>query len=116
MWTKEQARMYYIKNSDRLKKIANKNNKLRRERNRKALLEYLLAHHCIDCGEKDIVLLEFDHKKLRGRKNPCITSLINGSTWDVISKEITLCDIRCANCHTRKTAKQFNWWRLKYSK
>jgi hypothetical protein len=29
-----------------------------------------------------------------------------------IKEEIEKCDVRCANCHTRRTAHQFGWWVL----
>ena len=30
-------------------------------------------------------------------------------TWPTVEAEIAKCDIRCANCHRRRTAAQFNW-------
>ena len=32
---------------------------------------------------------------------------------DTLKKEIDKCEIRCANCHRRKTAKQFNFYKTK---
>jgi hypothetical protein len=29
-----------------------------------------------------------------------------------VKNEIEKCDVRCANCHRRKTAKDFNWYKL----
>lgn len=72
--------------------------------------EYLLAHPCIDCGESDIVVLEFDH--CRGDKKLAVASMIHRNySWKVVLEEIGKCDVRCANCHRRKTAKERNHYR-----
>jgi len=81
-----------------------------RKRNRDFLLEYLLIHPCVDCGEDDPIVLDFDHVK--GKKFKNVGRLcINGFSTDSIKKEIDKCDVRCANCHRRKTAKEFGWYK-----
>ena len=67
---------------------------------------YLEAHPCIDCGENDPVVLEFDH--VRGVKRDTISKLKTISI-DAVAREIQKCVVRCANCHRRRTAKQFKW-------
>ncbi len=81
-----------------------------RDGNRKKLLAYLLEHPCVDCGESDPVVLEFDH--VRGEKRFTIARAVSGSTrsWKLIKIEIDKCEVRCANCHVRRTAKQFGWY------
>jgi len=65
------------------------------------LIEYLLAHPCVDCGETDIVVLEFDHV---GEKLDDVSTLANGGrSWERIKTEIEKCEVRCANCHRKKT-------------
>jgi len=67
--------------------------------------DYLKTHPCVDCGETDPVVLEFDH---RGDKERLIgRSVALGCSIETISKEVEKCDVRCANCHRRKTAKDF---------
>jgi hypothetical protein len=64
---------------------------------------YLLGHPCVDCGERDPLLLEFDH---RAQKRAGIMELMRKhATWAEILAEIEKCDVRCANCHRRKTAR-----------
>ena len=75
---------------------------------------YLRAHKCIDCGEADILVLEFDHR-ISTDKYKDISKLIKGRyTIKKIITEIAKCDVRCANCHRRKTARDTNSWRLKF--
>jgi hypothetical protein len=72
------------------------------------LLEYFKTHACVDCGESDPLVLEFDH--VRGQKKRAIQDLVNrGYRWQTISQEIDKCEVRCANCHSRKTAKEFGY-------
>lgn len=71
--------------------------------------EYLATHPCVDCGETDIVVLEFDHQR---DKVGAITVMVNKPCgWDTIKAEIEKCLVRCANCHRRKTAKEQGWYR-----
>ena len=72
------------------------------------VLQYLQEHPCVDCGEDDVVVLEFDH---RGDKENLISQLMFNGTLTTVQKEVAKCDVRCANCHRRKTAKDFSWWK-----
>jgi len=70
---------------------------------------YLKKHQCVDCGEKDPVVLEFDHFK---NKLIEVSKLVgNVSPFKKMGDEIDKCEIRCANCHRRKTAIQFGWYK-----
>lgn len=77
---------------------------MRRNRNiiRAFILDYLRTHPCVDCGETDPVVLEFDH--VRGEKH---FSIGKASTHNIglgrLQDEMTKCDVRCANCHRRRT-------------
>lgn len=83
-----------------------------RDRNRTLLLAYLLDHPCIDCGEPDPVVLEFDH--VRGTKAANVSMLVFGlKRWETILEEIAKCEVVCANCHRRRTARRANSFRLR---
>ncbi len=73
------------------------------------LREYFLTHPCIDCGESDITVLEFDHTGSEPKFKAVSHLITGGYAFDIIQEEIKKCEVRCANCHRRKTAKQFNW-------
>jgi hypothetical protein len=76
------------------------------ERNRAFLNEYLKAHPCVDCGESDLAVLDFDH--VNGKVME-ISRLVLYASVRRIVEEIERCEVRCANCHARRTAKQFGW-------
>ena len=77
---------------------------------RTALLEYLADKSCTDCGETDPIVLDFDHKD-RSTKFKNVARMLGGHySWKSIMVEIEKCDIRCANCHRRKTYVQFDCW------
>lgn len=103
----------YCKAHYRRNRVAhNKGRHQRKRGERRASQEfiwkYLETHECIDCGERDIVVLEFDH--VTGTKETEISILVaRGSTKEHIQRELAKCVVRCANCHRRKTAAQFNW-------
>lgn len=75
------------------------------------LMAYLRTHPCSDCGETDPLLLEFDHRD-GAEKIACVGALARGQNWRAVADEIAKCDVRCVNCHRRRTARQFGWSRL----
>lgn len=78
------------------------NNRNRAIRKRAYIEAYLETHTCIDCGESDKRCLTFDH--VRGSKIQAISKLVNGSgTITQLKTEIGKCEVRCANCHLKKT-------------
>jgi 5-methylcytosine-specific restriction endonuclease McrA len=100
---------YYQKNKKRLQK-SNRKIRIRLKRMRQLfVLTYLKTHPCVDCGEDNPIVLEFDH--VRGKKVNDISGLIeNARSEKVISKEMAKCEVRCSNCHKKKTAKEYGWF------
>ncbi len=78
--------------------------------NRKRLIEYLMRHPCVACGQPDVRVLDFDH--VRGEKHRHISQMINiACSWATIETEIAKCEVRCANCHRIKTGENISSWR-----
>ncbi len=74
---------------------------------KEAVCAYLREHPCVDCGETDIVVLDFDH---RNDKEFEISKMVcNGAPWTRILTEIQKCEVVCANDHRRRTARTFGW-------
>lgn len=100
---------YYQKNK---KKLQEKNRKVRivlRRKRTLLVLKYLQTHPCVDCGETDPVCLDFDHVK--GQKINDISGMISDTYSEKnILKEVEKCEVRCSNCHRKKTAKERDWY------
>jgi hypothetical protein len=67
------------------------------------LVEFFRERPCVDCGESDPLILEFDHL---GRKRFNIATGLRDRNWDSVLDEIAKCDVVCANCHRRRTAQR----------
>ena len=80
----------------------------RRETNRREVMRYLATHPCVDCGTANPVVLEFDHRD-PGQKLMNVGNMMVSRRWPRVRAEIEKCDVRCANCHRRRTAVQFRW-------
>jgi hypothetical protein len=59
---------------------------------------------CADCGLRDMCVLDFDHV---GPKQANVVWLANsGCRLERLIAEIERCEVRCANCHRRRTVHQ----------
>lgn len=79
--------------------------------NKQKLLKILINSSCVICLEKDIVVLDFDHLDRSIKIDNVSNMVCQGLSWLKIEEEIKKCQILCANCHRRKTAKDLNLWR-----
>lgn len=67
------------------------------------LMEYFQSHPCVDCGETDPLVLEFDHL---ADKAFDIARGIRDRNWETVLKVMAKCDVVCANCHRRRTIRR----------
>jgi hypothetical protein len=73
------------------------------------LLDYFKTHPCVDCGETDPLVLEFDHLR---NKSFAISAGLHYRNWSELLREIEKCEVRCANCHRRRTARNGGFGRV----
>ncbi len=105
---------YYKNHSQYREKHKESRNRLRDEK-AKRVYDYLRTHPCIDCGETDPVVLEFDHKANELKVESVCILVAHNFSWALIETEIKKCEVRCANCHRRKTATQFGYKRFLFN-
>ena len=94
-------RQHYVDNRQRYIDQARRRKVALADSNMAALVTYLRLHPCVDCGEDDVVVLEFDHIAAK-RFN--ISRGFAERKWSEIEEEIAQCEVVCANCHRRRTA------------
>lgn len=81
------------------------------DRNR-AHVATLLSGGCVDCGLNDIVCLDFDHRDPKKKLSTIARLTIEAASISRINLEAAKCDVVCSNCHRKRTARTFGWWRL----
>jgi transcription elongation factor Elf1 len=106
-YNKAYQKEHYKNNKDYYKSKAKVAKLAQREWNRSFVHRVKRIFGCADCGESDSVILEFDHVK--GEKRANIADMVHRPLCiDSIKKEIRKCEVRCANCHRRKTHERRN--------
>jgi len=83
--------------------------KIRQDAARLYIWEILCTSKCVDCGNNNPIVLQFDHRNPTD-KHYNVSEMLDCSI-SKIQKEIDKCDIRCANCHVIRTANQFGFWK-----
>lgn len=111
-YCKECGKKHYKKWADRTPETKSRYSdwkKVRRDAVRKSYLEFLKTQICVDCGNSDYRVLEFDH--VADDKFAGVAELINrGRNWKDVQAEIAKCEVRCCNCHRIQTMTRGNWW------
>ncbi len=106
---KRYKRNYYLKNRGAYLASSAREKEEAVQRNRALVKEYLSTHPCVDCGESDVRVLEFDH--VGGKDRPIANMVRSGVSWERIQQEIARCQVRCGNCHKKKTAREKGWYK-----
>ena len=80
---------------------------------RTKLFAFLSKKKCRDCGERDPIVLDFDHKNPSDKFKSVSRMLSGHYSWASVLDEIKKCDVRCANCHRRRSYSQFSGFGIK---
>jgi len=75
------------------------------------LFDYLEKHPCVDCGETNILTLQFDNTLQR---KFTISEIIMGSMKKILA-EISKCEVVCGSCHSVRTHRRANTLRWQYA-
>lgn len=104
------SRKYYTDNTEKHKENTGRRKNEQKEINKQFVFNHLSTHPCVDCGETDVRCLEFDH--VYGNKLQNISTMMkNVCSVEKIKKEIEKCEVRCANCHRKRTADVQGWYK-----
>lgn len=71
----------------------------------RAVFDYLSEHPCEDCGNDDVLVLEFHH--LRDKEETISAMVCNSFSVEQIMEEIAKCVVLCANCHRKRTFESY---------
>lgn len=107
---REYGKEHYTKNKPYYLAKAGRARERCRDANHAVVDEFRRTHPCVDCGETDPVVLDFDHVDPT-LKTGNVGGMQRTTGEERLRSEMDLCVVRCANCHRRKTAQQFGWWR-----
>ena len=78
-------------------------------RSHAVVLQFLSNAACVDCGEDDSLVLQFDH--IEDKLDHVSWLVGSGCSPLRLERELSNCKVRCANCHRRRTARAANWFR-----
>ena len=99
---------HYTANRQRYIDQALARKRIRRRERAEFFIGYFSTHPCTDRGIDDPVLLEFDHT---GKKRFNVGKGFEAYGWARVLEEIAACEVVCANCHRRRTARRAGSWR-----
>ena len=100
----------YMRGNDPKSKASKvQSNNRNREKVKRYIYSYLKDNPCVDCGESDPVVLEFDHIKDKKFN----MSKAGRFKLETVIQEMNKCQVRCANCHRRITESRNPGWKSK---
>lgn len=112
--SKKRSNKYYKDNPTKHKANVYTRNKRVYQELYSKIYDILCNSSCVDCGNKDIRVLEFDHKPEYTKTSNISSMVRKQASWESILKEMEKCDVVCCNCHSIRTHTRSNNNRNKY--
>lgn len=110
---RRRSRDYYARNKARMMPQIHQAAAIRAAKVKRFVCEFLAAHPCVDCGEVDIRVLEFDHHD--GGKLANVSNLLSRrSSLELVQAEMAKCEVVCANCHKIRTDTRADNYRVRF--
>jgi hypothetical protein len=101
----EYARQHYAKNPQPYKDRSQATKNLYKDE----FYGWMKDKKCLDCGNSDLRVLEFDH--VLGDKKFNIGEKVGYLPLNSLMSEIKKCEIVCANCHRIRTVERGGWFK-----
>lgn len=102
-WCRDCFADYFRERGDKHREQSRAARERRKQAARALVREHLTTHPCVDCGEDDLLVLEFDHHRAEKEEN--VSRLVGaGAPLKRLEREIERCEVVCVNCHRRRTA------------
>lgn len=112
---KQHRKTYYTAHYQKYKAAyllrAKKRREILRDEYHANMRAYMTDKGCVVCGEKEMCVLELDHIDPSKKRFNISQAVKFGYKWEEVLEELKNCQVLCANCHKRRTAQQFNWYK-----
>lgn len=105
------SREYYQRNREHHIAVIRARTNAQRAASIALVTEHLLTHPCVDCGNPDLRVLDFDHRPSALKRDAVMKLVRDGFSTRTVADEIDKCDVRCRNCHAIVTYERMgrNW-------
>jgi hypothetical protein len=108
-WCRDCYRDYFRARGDLHRRQSAAAKRKRQALARRFIKDHLTTHPCVNCGESDRIVLEFDH--IGAKKGHVSWLAREGASVRLLAKEIDHCEVVCVNCHRRRTGRRAGWRR-----
>lgn len=96
------SRRHYLANAKKIKLRSRVFLLEKRKENNRFVWGYKSMHPCVDCGESNPIVLDFDH--IGQDKDRSIARAVNdGFSMERLLLEMKKCEVVCSNCHRIRT-------------